>query len=140
MRRARCLEARPGKHRAECGFAAMRAQDLEADRIQPGPKQRRGLIARRAAKHREKGFLGELFGLGRIIEPAPEESKQRLFVAVEEQVECIGLAARERDHQLLVGPVVGRIGNAGIVWAAAHGVGNKILHLILCLRNWNDHG
>ena len=118
----------------------MRAQDAEADRIEPGSEQCAGFVAGSAAENGEEGFLGEFFGLGRIVEPAPEKSKQRLLVAGEEHVERIGLTACERDHQLLVGPVVDRIGNAGIVWAAAHGVGNKILHLILFLRNWNDYG
>ena len=54
------------EHGAEARFAAMRAQDPEADGIQPVSKQRRGLITGGAAKDSEKSFLGEFFGLGRV--------------------------------------------------------------------------
>src|SRR5579863_7053898 len=111
----------------------MGAEDLETNRVQPGPKQGGCLVTHRAAQNREKGFLSQFLRLRHIFEPAPEKSEQWLPVAQEEQVEGIRLAARERDHQLLVSLFAERA-----IRARVRGFDvAKVLHVPVCLRREN---
>jgi len=98
----------------------MRAQDLEADRIKISSKQGAGFIARRATKYGKKSLLREFFGLGRIWNPPPEESKDRVFIAREQFAERLNRSPGKRDHQLLVS-LGGRVYPVGIFGRFAHG-------------------
>src|SRR5215472_3259728 len=83
-------------------FAAIRAQDLQADRIKVGPKKGGRFITGRSAKDSQEGLLRELLGLRRISKSPPEESKQRLLVPGEQLAKGFFRSPGEGEHQDLV--------------------------------------
>src|SRR5207253_1128859 len=87
---------------AKGSFAAMRAQNLEADGVEVGSEQGAGFVAGSSPNQGEKSFLCELFGICRIRNAATEEAEDRLFVTVKEFRKSLRRALREGQHEPLV--------------------------------------
>ena len=90
------------EHGAKGSFAAMSAQNLEADGIEPGAEEGGGLVAGRCAEDGDECLLRQLFGLCGIGDAAAEETEDRLFVARKKSAEGIRFATGEGEHQLFV--------------------------------------
>ena len=98
---------RAGESGAKNGFAAVRAEDAEGDRVEVRTEQGAGFVARSSAKKSDESFLRQLFGTGGTSDAAAEKTEQRLFVAMEKDCEGRFSAVAEGQDELFVGGVVG---------------------------------
>src|SRR5207245_3045097 len=93
---------------AEGGFAAMSAENHETNGVEIGAKKGARLVTCGSAEQSEKGFLCQLFSVGRIGDATPKETVDALLVAREELRKRLRRALRKGQHEPFIADARGR--------------------------------